>query len=129
MRRKVHMLKTIAIHFLMLSLLPGTLAAQDSNIGPGWKERILTAVGGALVMSFRRLFNKGAAAAQCAAEFNNQHFVSRLSTLQLIGAAARDTIDFSIDISSTAATGSDSTWDRQEPGFFTTVNPGTFLPP
>lgn len=43
------MLKTIGIYLLMLTLLPGPLAAQGSDIGPGWKARIFTAVGGALV--------------------------------------------------------------------------------
>jgi len=32
-------------------------------------------VGGGFIMSFRRLFNKGAAGQKCAVEFNNQHFV------------------------------------------------------
>jgi len=35
----------------------------------------MQAVGGTQVMSFRRLFNKGAASLHCAAEFNNRHFV------------------------------------------------------
>jgi hypothetical protein len=36
---------------------------------------LMTAVGGSFVMSFRRLFNKGAAGQKCAVEFNNSNFV------------------------------------------------------
>ena len=51
-----------------------------------YTERSATAMmntGGGLVMSFRRLFEKGAAGIHCVAEFNNQHFVVSRDQLYL----------------------------------------------
>ena len=100
MRRKVHMLKTIAIHFLMLSLLPGTLAAQDSNIGPGWKERILTAVGGALVGAGVGFFASQVAVSDWDEEGSRQR-VSR-STWAVVGGGSGFMLGFSLPITGQA---------------------------